>query len=169
MRFDTGRQMLECGMRVTVHRLILPGQMGPQRLDRETMRQMAGATGQNEVVRCDEPFQTQAQRMHRETLLEKCAAGVDDRHRRSALPLGSQPGKSNQRAGAHHVRNHAGVEQHFGTLFERMLRMAKSLFLVNEFIDQDRQGQGQRHNTAGAWPAIGAAQEEIHCEKPAKT
>ena len=106
--------------------------------------------------------------MHREALLEECAAGVDDRHWRSASPLGSQPGQSNQRTGAHHVRNQARVEQHFDALFERMLRMAKPLFLVNEFIDQDRQGQGQRHHAAGTRPAIRAAQEKIHREEAAE-
>jgi hypothetical protein len=168
MRFDTGPQMLDGRMRVTVHRLILPRQMRPQRLDREAMRQMTGATGQNEVVRCDKSLHTQAQRMYREALLEEGAAGVNDRHRRSASPLGSQAGKGNQRTGAHHVRNHARAEQHLDAVFERMLRMAKPLLLVNEFIDQDCQGEGQRQNAAGARPAIGAAQEKIHREEAAE-
>jgi hypothetical protein len=38
MRFNAGRQMLECGMRLMIRRLILSRQMGPQRLDREAMR-----------------------------------------------------------------------------------------------------------------------------------
>jgi hypothetical protein len=33
---------------------------------------------------CDESLQTQAQGMHREALLEECAAGVSDRHQRVA-------------------------------------------------------------------------------------
>jgi hypothetical protein len=38
MRFKAGSQMLECGLRVMIHRLILPGQMSSQRLDRKAMR-----------------------------------------------------------------------------------------------------------------------------------
>jgi hypothetical protein len=60
MRFKTRNQMLECGMRVKIHGMILPWQMGPQRLDRETVGQMAGATGQNKVMRRDESLQIQA-------------------------------------------------------------------------------------------------------------
>lgn len=142
--------------------------MRPQRLDRETMRQTTGATGQDEVVRRHKPLQTQAQRMYREALLKKGAAGVDDRHRRSASPLGSQTGKRDQRARTDHIRNHARIEQHLDAVFERMLRMAKPLLLVNEFIDQYCQGEGQRQNAAGARPAIGAAQEKIHREETAE-
>jgi hypothetical protein len=50
MSLDTSRQMFERGMLVRVHWLILTGQMSRQRLKREPMRQMAGATGQNEMV-----------------------------------------------------------------------------------------------------------------------
>ena len=88
MCLDTSRQMFEPGMFMRVHRLILTGQMSRQRLKREAMRQMAGATGQNEMLRCDESLQTQAQGMHREALLEKRAAGMDDRHQSSASPAG---------------------------------------------------------------------------------
>ena len=58
MCFDTRREMLEGGMFVIVHRLILTGQMSRQRFNREPMRQMAGAAGQNEMVRWDESFKT---------------------------------------------------------------------------------------------------------------
>ena len=50
MCLDTSRQMFEPGMFMRVHRLILTGQMSRQRLKREAMRQMAGATGQNEMM-----------------------------------------------------------------------------------------------------------------------
>ncbi len=50
MCLDTSREMFERGVFVRVHRLILTGQMSRQRLKREPMRQMAGATGQNEMV-----------------------------------------------------------------------------------------------------------------------
>lgn len=86
MCLDTSRKMLQPGVLVLLHRLILAGQMSRQRLKREPMRQMAGATGQNEMLWRDESFDTQAQGMHREALLEKRAAGVDDRHQRSASP-----------------------------------------------------------------------------------
>ncbi|MBA2251598.1 MAG: hypothetical protein H0W13_02660 [Nitrospirales bacterium] len=44
MCLDTSREMLERGLLVMVHRLILTGQMSRQRLKREPMRQIAGAT-----------------------------------------------------------------------------------------------------------------------------
>ncbi|MGH9196945.1 MAG: hypothetical protein ACRD1T_14545 [Acidimicrobiia bacterium] len=83
---DTRREMFQGRMLVVAHRLILTRQMTRQRSKREPMRQMAGAAGQDEMLWRDEPFNTQAQGMHREALLEKRAAGVDDRHQRSASP-----------------------------------------------------------------------------------
>jgi hypothetical protein len=50
MCLDTSREMFKRGMLVRVHRLILTRQMSRQRLKREPMRQMAGATGQNKMV-----------------------------------------------------------------------------------------------------------------------
>jgi hypothetical protein len=84
MCLDAGREIFNRGMLVRAHRLILTRQMSRQRLKREPMRQMAGATEQNKMVGRDESLNAQAQGMHREALLEKRAAGVDDRHQRSA-------------------------------------------------------------------------------------
>jgi hypothetical protein len=92
MCLHTGSEMLKRGMFLMVHRLILTGQMSRQRLKREPMRQIAGATGQNEMLWRDESFKTQAQGMHRETLLEKRTTGVDDRHQRSASPARQSSG-----------------------------------------------------------------------------
>ena len=50
MCLDAGREIFNRGMLVRAHRLILTRQMSRQRLKREPMRQMAGATGQNKVV-----------------------------------------------------------------------------------------------------------------------
>jgi hypothetical protein len=50
MCLDAGREIFKRGMLVRAHRLILTRQMSRQRLKREPMRQMAGATGQNKMV-----------------------------------------------------------------------------------------------------------------------
>lgn len=50
MRLDTSHEVLERRMLVMVHRLVLTRQMSRQRLEREPMRQIAGATRQNEMV-----------------------------------------------------------------------------------------------------------------------
>lgn len=81
-------------------------------------------------------------------------------------PLGRQAGQGDQRTGSHRVWNHTGVQERSQALFERMLRVTNLLLLVNEFIDQDGQRQGEGHNAAGAGPAIGAAQQKIHREEP---
>jgi hypothetical protein len=58
MCLDASSEMLERGMLLIVHRLILTGQMSRQGLKREPMRQIAGATGQNEMLWWDESFNT---------------------------------------------------------------------------------------------------------------
>ena len=49
MRADARRQMLERRRSMLTHRLVLPGQVGRQVSDRDSMRHSAGTTGKDEV------------------------------------------------------------------------------------------------------------------------
>src|SRR5881397_318840 len=94
--------------------------------------------------------------------------GSAETRTRSQTALRCQPRKGHQRKGADRVRDHAGVQECVETAVIGWTGPSHTLFLVYELIGQHHERDGQNNDSAGAWPGVDAAEEEIGGEKSAR-
>ena len=94
--------------------------------------------------------------------------GSADTRTLSQRALRCQPRKGHERKGADRVRDHTGEQECVETAVIGWTRPSHTLFLVYELIGEHHERDGQDNDSAGAWPGIHAAEEEIGGEESAR-